>query len=144
MQGRLEFTMDDIMRRSMKNDPTLMTTTSTPRQSNKLKSQSIDFRSTDFSSPMSIKSFTADPMTDKKLQMGLTSLSWTQSKNFIEIPKMIERVPGEYFIGKYQTQAMYELPTCIGEDMGKIPRFHKMSGRYRRLHGNLLRNMTVL
>jgi hypothetical protein len=143
--------MDDIMRRSMKQDPTLAAiSVSTPRYSNRLRSQSIDFKNnmskySAYNSPKSTKSFFVDPKEDKKLQVGvLTSLSWTQSKNFIDIPKMIERVPGEFFIGKYQTQAMYDLPTCIGENMSKIPRFYKMSGRYRRLHGNLLRNMNVL
>jgi len=28
---------------------------------------------------------------------------------------MIERVPGEHFIGKYLTHASYDLPSCIGE-----------------------------
>ncbi|TNV82030.1 hypothetical protein FGO68_gene16144 [Halteria grandinella] len=155
MQGRLDFTMKDILRKSMKQEN--LTTASTPRQSNKLRSQSIDFKSlmnnsqgnhgfglSGFNSPASVKSFN-DPLSEKKLQVGvLTSLSWSQSKNFINIPKMIERVPGEFFIGTYPTQASYDLPTCIGEDINKLPRFHKMSGRYRRLHGNLLRNMNNL
>lgn len=71
-------------------------------------------------------------------------LSWTQSKNSMKIPKMIERVPGENFIGKYETQAMYDLPTCIGELMYTIPKFKKMAGRERRVHGTLLRNMNAL
>jgi len=62
----------------------------------------------------------------------------------MKIPKMIERKHGEYFIGEYATQACYDLPTCIGELMYTIPKFDKMSGRYRRLHGNLLRNMNAL
>ena len=57
---------------------------------------------------------------------------------------MIERVPGENFIGKYETHACYDLPTCIGENMYTIPAFKKMSGRERRLNGNLLRNMNNL
>ena len=69
-------------------------------------------------------------------------LSWTQSKNAIKIPKMIER--GENFIGKLETQAMYDLPTCIGELFYTIPKFNRMSGRDARLNGNLLRNMNAL
>jgi len=57
---------------------------------------------------------------------------------------MIERVPGENFIGHYETEAMYDLPSCIGELMYTIPRFKKMSGREQRLNGNLLRNMNAL
>jgi len=57
---------------------------------------------------------------------------------------MIERVPGENFIGKYETHACYDLPTCIGENMYTIQKFKKMSGRERRLNGNLLRNMNNL
>ena len=57
---------------------------------------------------------------------------------------MIERVPGENFIGKYETQAMYDLPSCIGELMYTIPKFKQMAGRDRIVHGNLLRNMNAL
>lgn len=57
---------------------------------------------------------------------------------------MIERVPGENFIGKYETQAMYDLPSCIGELLYTIPKFKKMSGREARLNGTLLRNMNAL
>jgi hypothetical protein len=57
---------------------------------------------------------------------------------------MIERVPGEHFIGQYATHASYDLPSSFGESMHTIPRFQRMSGRYRRLHGNLLRNVNSL
>ena len=57
---------------------------------------------------------------------------------------MIERVPGENFIVKYETQAMYDLPSCIGELLYTIPKFKKMSGREARLNGTLLRNMNAL
>lgn len=97
-----------------------------------------------FSSPKSTKSFMHDQSTDKKLKHGLVSLSWQQSKNFIDIPKMIERIPGENFIGEYLTHACYELPVSFltKEQLKKIPHFNRMSGRYRRLPGSLVRNMT--
>ena len=57
---------------------------------------------------------------------------------------MIERKHGEYFVGEFATQASYNLPSCIGELMYTIPKFDRMSGRYRRLHGNLLKGMTPL
>jgi hypothetical protein len=101
--------------------------------------------SVDWKSISPKKSGITDPETDKKLQVNSpVNLSWTQSKNFLSIPKMIERIPGENFIGKYETHACYDLPTCIGENMYTIPKFTKMSGRERRLNGNLLKTMNNL
>jgi hypothetical protein len=101
--------------------------------------------SVDWKSISPKKSGIPDQELDKKFQVhSPVNLSWSLSKNFIKIPKMIERVPGENFIGKYETHACYDLPTCIGENMYTIPRFNKMSGRERRLNGNLLRNMNNL
>lgn len=53
-------------------------------------------------------------------------------------------MPGEYFIGSFATEATYDLPTSIGESIEKMPRFNKMSGRYRRIHGSLVRNLNEL
>jgi hypothetical protein len=57
---------------------------------------------------------------------------------------MIERIPGENFIGKYETHACYDLPTCIGENMYTIPKFSKMNGREMKVNGTLLRTMNNL
>ena len=111
---------------------------------------SQDFKAGDFGgTPRSSTVDTSDvimttrhKVADAKLKMNTpVNLSWTQSKNCVKIPTMIERKHGEYFIGTYPTQATYDLPTCIGELMYTIPQFERTSGRYRRLHGNLLKSM---
>jgi hypothetical protein len=86
-----------------------------------------------------------DGIADAKLRIhSPVNLSWTYNKNRLEIPKMIERKPGENFVGKFATHASYDLPTCIGELMYSVPTFTKMSGRARRLHGNLLKDMNSM
>ena len=112
---------------------------------NSTKGMRTSTSSTDWKSISPKKSGIPDKETDKQLQVhSPVNLSWTLHKNFMSIPKMIERVPGENFIGKYETHACYDLPTCIGENMYTIPKFSKMSGRERRLNGNLLRDMNNL
>lgn len=106
---------------------------------------SFSATTTDWKSISPKKSGINSPETDKKYQLHQpVNLSWTLSKNFIDIPRTLERVPGENFIGKYETQASYDLPSCIGELMYTIPKFSKMNGRELRLNGNILRNMGPL
>ena len=144
LQGRLDITMEGFMRQSLRLDKhRFFEYDLSPRTHSTTNHRHSMYSLTSPTSPK--RQGIPDPTQDKQLQMAQpVSLSWTQSKNSLNIPKMIERVPGENFIGKYETQAMYDLPSCIGELLYTIPRFKKMSGREQRLNGNLLRNMNAL